>query len=78
MRAGLVQVRRTPKPDGGLDVKLKNKGNGTYRTHDGGAEVVANAGDEFEVSDARGEQILADFPDQFELVGAVKGKKAKE
>lgn len=57
-------------------MKLKNKG-GDYRTQDGGKEVVALKGEEFEVSDARGEQILADYPDQFELVG-VKAKKAKE
>lgn len=77
-----MQVGGPPEPRGVI-VKLRNRSKfSTYRGSDGARLLVIEPGQVAEVSNARGEKLLDDFPDWFELVvpeaPPAKKKNAKE
>ena len=48
---------------------MKNIGSSEYRGYDGKVRLEVLPGAAFEVSDPRGQALLADYPGRFEIVG---------
>lgn len=59
-------------------MKVKNVSAQKWTGADGFATVSIAPGDTVEMSEARAKLLVADFPGDFELVGAVAPKPAKE
>jgi hypothetical protein len=64
-----------------VSVQLKNIGEEEYGGWDEGTPISVPAGDVVTVSDAKAEQLLADFPDWFSTVdakppGRTRGRRA--